>query len=384
MAEDKVEQVATLSCARPEAGKLRITLAGRLDAEGAAAVWPAAEELVQDVGPVDLLVDAGGVDYCDGAGLALILHLERLHRERSRQAGGREFQVQHLPQSTKRMLERVAQDELLPRHDRPERTHFLEDVGRASWDMWQDTRDLVQYVGQLTSGLVQSVLHPHTVRWRDAFLAAERAGVDALPIIGLISFLLGMIMGFQSAIPLERFGAEKYVAELVSISMVRELGPLMTALLLAGRSASRFAAEIGTMKVNEEIDALTTMGLDPLRFLVVPRVLALVVLTPLLALFADFMGLVGGATVYCSFGLPLVGFLNQVQGMVTLTAVFGGLFKAFVFGVLVAAIGCRRGLQAGRTPSSVGDAATRAVVTSILLVVVADGVLAVAYYILEI
>jgi phospholipid/cholesterol/gamma-HCH transport system permease protein len=180
------------------------------------------------------------------------------------------------------------------------------------------------------------------------------------------------------------FGAERYVASLVAIAMVRELAPLMTAILLAGRSGSAFAAEIGTMKVNEEVDALVTMGLNPVRFLIVPRVLALVLLTPLLTVFANLLGLLGGMVVYLMLGFPFVSYFQEVKTIIDGMDLAGGVFKSFVFGILVAGIGCLRGLEAGRNPLAVGESATRAVVSGILLIVLADGILTVVYYTLGI
>ena len=192
--------------------------------------------------------------------------------------------------------------------------------------------------------------HPDTVRWRDVWHICERAGVDALPIVALISFLLGMILAFQSAVPMKRFGAEIFVADLIGLSMLRELGPLMTAILLAGRSGAAFAAEIGTMRVNQEIDALTTMGLDPVRFLVAPRIIAAVLMTPLLTIFSDVVGLLGGALTMQTFAIPFTTFFKEVDSAVTLTDFLAGFVKSFVFAILVAGIGCLRGLQtaAGR------------------------------------
>jgi phospholipid/cholesterol/gamma-HCH transport system permease protein len=185
-------------------------------------------------------------------------------------------------------------------------------------------------------------------------------------------------------VPMHQFGAEIYVADLVALSMLRELGPLMTAIILAGRSGSAFAAELGTMKVNEEINALTTMGLDPVRFLVVTRVLAAVMMMPLLTVFSNLMGLVGGAVVFLSFDFPLVTYVQQVRGAVDLGDLLGGLAKAFVFGILVAAIGCLRGLQTKTGASAVGLSTTRAVVSGIVLIVLADGVFSVVFYYLGI
>jgi phospholipid/cholesterol/gamma-HCH transport system permease protein len=213
---------------------------------------------------------------------------------------------------------------------------------------------------------------------------AEAAGVDALPIVALISFLMGLIMAFQAAVPLRQFGAEIFVANLIGLSMLRELGPLMTAIILAGRSGSAFAAELGTMKVRDEIDALKTMGLDPVRFLVVTRVVAAVAMTPLLTIFADLLGLIGGAVVMRSLGFPLITYFNQIQYAVTYGSLVGGLVKAFVFGILVAAIGCLRGLQTRTGATGVGESTTSAVVSGIILIAIADGIFSVIYYYLNV
>jgi phospholipid/cholesterol/gamma-HCH transport system permease protein len=201
-------------------------------------------------------------------------------------------------------------------------------------------------------------------------------------ITALLGFLIGLILAFQSAVAMQKFGVEVFVADLVVISLFRELGPLITAFILASRSGSAFAAELGTMKVNEEIDALTTMGLDPVRFLVLPRVVAAVAVLPLLTLFNHFFGLVGCGVVMTSLDIPVATYLERVREAADLGDLFGGLIKTFVFGTLIAGIGCLRGLQTGTGPSAVGDSATRAVVSGIVAIVVADGVFAVLYYFL--
>jgi phospholipid/cholesterol/gamma-HCH transport system permease protein len=239
---------------------------------------------------------------------------------------------------------------------------------------------LISFVGELTAALAHAALHPRGVRWRDALRVAESAGVNALPIVALVSFLMGLIMAFQAAVPLRQFGAELFVANLIALSMLRELGPLMTAIILAGRSGSAFAAELGTMKVREEIDALKTMGLDPVRFLVVTRVVAAVAMTPLLTIFADLLGLMGGSVVMLSLGFPLITYFNQIQYAVTYGSLLGGLLKAFVFGILVAAIGCLRGLQTGTGATAVGESTTSAVVSGIILIAITDGIFSVIYY----
>ena len=201
-----------------------------------------------------------------------------------------------------------------------------------------------------------------------------------MPIVALISFLMGVILAFQSAVPMKKFGAEIFVADLIGLSMLRELGALMTAILLAGRTGAAFAAELGTMRVNQEIDALTTMGLDPVRFLVSTRVIAALLMTPLLTLFANLVGLLGGAFTMLSFNIPFVAFAHEVEGIVGFTDFMAGFVKSFVFAILIAGIGCLRGLQTSAGASAVGDAATRAVVSGIVLIVVVDGVFAVIYF----
>jgi phospholipid/cholesterol/gamma-HCH transport system permease protein len=260
----------------------------------------------------------------------------------------------------------------------------VEQIGRATVMLGNDIVDLIAFVGELCAALGRALRHPGLVRWRDALLTAELAGVNALPIVALLGFLLGLIMAFQSAIPMRQFGADLYVANLIGLSMLRELGPLLTAIILAGRSGSAFAAELGTMKVSEELDALTTMGLEPVGFLVVPRVIAAVAMTPLLAVWAGFFGLIGGAVVMLSLGFPLVTYVIQVESAVTVGDMIGGLGKSFVFGIVVAAIGCLRGLQTKSGASAVGESATRAVVSGLVLITIVDGVFAVIFYYLGI
>ena len=256
----------------------------------------------------------------------------------------------------------------------------MEEFGRVALDVWAEVRALVEFAGELTMTLGRALSSPARVRWRDTLRVAELAGVDALGIVLLIGFLMGLIMAFESAIPMRQFGAEIFVADLVGLAMFRELGPLMTAVVLAGRSGSAFAAELGTMRIKEEIDALSTMGLAPVPFLVVPRVLAAVLVTPVLAIFASLAGLAGGALVMLSLGYPVIAYLNQMMTTVTYVDVLSGLFKSLVFGFLVAAIGCLRGLQTGAGASAVGRSTTRAVVSGIILVALADGAFAIIYH----
>jgi phospholipid/cholesterol/gamma-HCH transport system permease protein len=266
----------------------------------------------------------------------------------------------------------------------PSLRYFVEEVGRNAYLVWSDMKALVSFVGEITAALASVALHPLRMRWRDAFLTAEAAGANALPVVAMLGFLIGLILAFQCAIPLSYYGAELFVADLVAFSVLRELGPLITAIILAGRTGSAFAAELGTMKVNEELDALTTMGLDPVRWLAPTRVVAVIVVTPILTVFCNVFGLIGGAVFMRSRGILLTTYVGRIQSMIGATDVLGGLAKAAVFGLLVAAIGCLRGMQTGTGARAVGQSATRAVVSGIVLIVLADAVFGVLFYLIGI
>ncbi|MBN1868514.1 MlaE family lipid ABC transporter permease subunit [Candidatus Sumerlaeota bacterium] len=364
-------------------GALTLTLSGRLDGASAASVWEPAAQLVEKENPSRLVVDARGLEYCDGAGIALLLDLRTRQARRNAPS-----EIRGLRPEFQRLLDQFEPTDYRqpPRPPRPAYS-LPDEVGRATHEVWEDFKELVSFVGELGTAFLAVLRAPKRLRWKDALLVAEQAGANALPIVSLIGFLMGLVLAFQSGVLMKQFGVEIYVANLVGLSMVRELGPLMTAIVLAGRSGSAFAAEIGTMKINEEVDALKTMGVDPIHFLVVPRVLAGVFITPLLAVFSSLMGLVGGAIVMLSFGYPLVAYTNQLLadlGGIGLVDFLGGLVKAFAFGILVAAIGCLRGLQTGRGAAAVGRSTTGAVVSGIILIAIADSIFSVIYYYLDI
>jgi phospholipid/cholesterol/gamma-HCH transport system permease protein len=213
----------------------------------------------------------------------------------------------------------------------------------------------------------------------------QEAGAQALPIVSLISFLVGTILAFVGAVQLEQFGASIYVADLVGIGMAREMGAMMTAIVMAGRTGAAYAAQLGSMTASQEIEALKTMGISPLEFLVLPRLIALSVMMPLLCLYSDCLGIVGGVAVGTGMlGIPARLYFNQTFNAVDLGDVAGGVFKAAVYGILIAVSGCLRGLQSGKSSSAVGEATTSAVVTGIVLIICACGVFAVTFYVLGI
>ncbi len=358
----------------PHGGQL-LQLAGRLDADTTAGIWRGALAVADQAGSAELVVDASGVEYCDGAGIGLLLAL----RQRAEAGNGR-FTLQGLREQFQQLLEAVEPSPAVAAEEAARRLSFVESVGRTTLGVVASMRALVSFVGELSVWLVRALRNPRTIRFQETMLVAERAGIGAVPIITLIGFLLGMILSFQSAIPMQRFGAEIFVADLLAISMLRELGPLMAAIMLTARSGSAFAAEIGTMRVNEEIDALTTMGVDPTRFLVLPRVLAAMIVVPSLTMLMNLFALIGGWLVMLSLGFPTVTYVNRVIASATVGDLMGGLFKAMVFGIIVAAVGCLRGLQTGSDAGAVGESTTSSVVSGIILISLTDGILAIVFY----
>lgn len=357
-------------------GEFLLKLSGRLDAERVSELWNDLTGRLREACPKRLVIDLNELESCDGAGLGLIHELRQIQSL----SGGESLLSGAQPEIERRLARHPAAPALSPAPSRPALVRAMEEIGLMGASLYRDAKQSVSFTGELSSALLRAALSPRHVRWKDAFRVAETAGVDALPIVALIGFLMGLIMAFQSAIPMKQFGVEIFVADLISITMLKELGPLVTAIILAGRSGSAFAAELGTMKINEEIDALTTTGLDPVPFLAVTRVLGCATMAPALALFASLCGIAGGAIVLLSLGYPLTTYAEHVRSAVGLGEILAGLGKALVFGVIVGGIGCLRGLQTGTGASAVGAATTRAVVSGIILITIVDGVFAVIFY----
>lgn len=258
---------------------------------------------------------------------------------------------------------------------------FFDSIGKTAVKHLVDLHGHLAFFGEFCVCALQTIARPRNFRGGDFALAFQRATFDGLPISTGIGFLLGVILAFQSAAALQRFAVEVYVSDLLAIGLFRELGPLVTAIILAGRSGSAFAAEIGTMKVNEELDALTTMGLPPIRFLVLPRVMAAFLAMPILTIFAELAGLVGGAIVLQMMNVPTDVFWRHVMESSTIFMIAFGLMKGALFGILVGIIGCSAGVRAAKTNDGVGMAATSAVVGGIIAIAISDGILAVICYV---
>jgi len=257
---------------------------------------------------------------------------------------------------------------------------FFTRIGKATIGYETSITDFLSFIGELAIAVGRFVRGKARYRRVDLLEAIQQCGANAVGIVTLIAFLVGVILAFMGAVQLSQFGASIYVADLVGIGMVREMGAMMTAIIMSGRTGAAFAAKLGTMKVTQEIDALTTMGISPLEFLVLPRVLALVLMMPLLCIFADLVGILGGMFVgVFMLDLSAATYLRETISTLTLINLFGGLIKATFYGALIAIAGCLRGFQCGNSSSAVGDAATQAVVMSIVLVVVACGLFAVVF-----
>ncbi|HTY65136.1 MAG TPA: ABC transporter permease [Alphaproteobacteria bacterium] len=262
---------------------------------------------------------------------------------------------------------------------------ILDQIGKATQALGRQSGEMVAFIGETVVGFGHLIRGKARFRMVDALILAQECGAQALGIVSLISVLVGLILAFVGSVQLKQFGAQIFVANLVGVGTAREMGALMTAIIMAGRTGAAFAAQLGTMEVNEEIDALKTFGFSPIDFLVMPRMMALIIMMPFLCVYSDLLGIFGGGIVGVTMlDISLVQYVNQTLGALTLTDFLIGIVKSAVFGILIALSGCLRGMQCGRSASAVGAAATSAVVTSIVLIVVADGLFSVLLDILGI
>ena len=358
-------------------GVLALAVHGRVDIENAQRLL---EEMLTRVAgaPPAVELDLSNVDYFDSGGGAVLIAL------RQRLAGkGTALRIAKSTPAVDGFLSLVDQEAMLQPPPPPlaRSVSLTTRLGGETFKLLSDLRELTLFTGELILGLRDAALHPARLRWRETWLYMERTGLDAVPIVALISFLMGLITAFQAAVQLTQFGADIYVANLVGLSIVRELGPLMTAIIAAGRSGAAFAAEIGTMKVSEEVDALTTMGLDRTRFLVTPKVLSLLVMLPCLTLCADVVGILGGLTVsVAGLDLPARVYVRQTRIALSIWDLSSGLIKSVAFAVLIAGVGCLRGFQARGGAESVGRITTSAIVAGIFLIIVTDAVFTVLFH----
>ena len=292
---------------------------------------------------------------------------------RSRQI---EIDLAGLPPGAKRLL---SLSEAVPEkttYDTTAREPFVTRIGRLAIHLFAQTREVAAFTGEIILEFVALLTGKAPFRARDFFFFVQACGAESLPIVSLIAVLVGVILSFVGAVQLQMFGAQIYVANLVGLGMVLEMGALMSGVIVSGRIGAAYAAQLGTMQVNEEIDALRTIGISPVGFLVLPRMLALMLMLPLLCIYADIMGILGGSVIGVTMlDLSLVEYLEQTRKTLHLSQCGQGLFKSSVFGVLIGYAGCLRGIQCGRSALAVGEATTSAVVTSIVLIVVSDSII---------
>jgi len=324
-------------------------------------------------------VDAAALGAWDSALIAFLLQAV----ETLRPLGGR-LDATGLPVGARKLLDLAV---AVPEKQGARRTArippLIERIGQTVIAIGREADGFVSFVGDVTLSLGRFVTGRARFRGSDLGLMVQQVGIDALGVVVLINFLVGLILAFVGAAQLQAFGASIFVANLVGIAMVRDMAAIMTAIVMAGRSGAAFAASLGTMQANQEIDALRTTGISPIDYLVLPRVIALVLMMPLLALFADAVGVIGGAVVGMTMlDLSATRYLEQTKEALNLGYLLGGLFKATVYGGLVAVAGCWRGMLSGRTAAAVGQATTSAVVAGILLVIGAAGLFAVVFYVL--
>jgi phospholipid/cholesterol/gamma-HCH transport system permease protein len=335
-------------------------------------------DLAETVGthpPRQLTVDLSGVAAIDDYGALVIYELRQLVEE-----NGGLYRIRHVRPEINDILKQFDFDRIskVVPIKRKAKLNFFVRTGDITLDRLYNLRYMVSFLGSVSLALIHVLLHPRSLRVNDTIALMEKTGVNALPIVGLISFLLGLVIAFMSSLQLEQFGANIYVASLVAIAMVSELGPIMTAIVVAGRSGSAFAAEIGTMRITEEIDALFLMGFAPTLFLAVPRLFAAIIVVPLLTLFADIFGIFGGLVIgFLLLDLTLNAYITQTLEALSLFEVLWGLSKSVVFAALIAWVGCLRGFQTRGGADAVGNAATSAVVTSIFLIILFDSIFAV-------
>ena len=262
--------------------------------------------------------------------------------------------------------------------------NFIEQIGQNTIDVFEQITEALSFIGETSIAFVKSIMQPKRIRWRPILFNIRSAGFDALPIVGLLSFLLGIVVAYQGADQLRQYGANIFVADLVGLSMLREFAPLMTAIIIAGRSGSAYAAQIGTMAVTEEIDAMRTIGISPQELLVLPKVIALIIVMPLLTVFADALGVFGGMLMARQqLDVSFVEFLDRFVKAVSPTAFMIGIGKAPVFAVIIAMVGCFQGFRTKGGADSVGRQTTRSVVQSIFLVIVADALFSIAFSMLD-
>jgi phospholipid/cholesterol/gamma-HCH transport system permease protein len=353
----------------PEGAAVRIR--GSVALPEAAALWARVQPIASRVSsPGTLHFDMSQVEAIDGTAVALLSHLRAELQQR-----GVRSEFMGASQRVQDVIHLYRGDVRVGRPKRRKAQGTLDQIGAATMASLREVQHALAFRGDLLIASWRVVRAPRSLNWREIAPTIERVGADAVPIIMLINFLVGLVMALQSATQLRRFGADIFIADLIGISMARELGPLMTAIVVCGRSGAALAAELGTMKVSEEIDALRAMGFGPMRFLVLPRTMAMIVVMPLLTLVADIVGVLGGLVIaMLSLDLTPAAYFTQMAKSVKLWDFYSGVIKSALFGLTIALIACQQGLATTGGAEGVGRRTTSAVVTTLFMLIVVDAI----------
>ena len=354
-----------------------LRLSGKLTLAEAPALWSDLQREIRGaVRGESLDLDLSGVEVVDGAAMAMLVSARA------------ELVLRGVTSDFTGASPRVAGIVHLYRGDvkpeRPERRRhegMLAQIGRATVEIARDTQVVLSFFGDMTLSAIGLLRAPRTGNWREVSHLMERTGADAVPIVLLINFLIGFVMAFQGAVQLKQFGANVFVADLVGLSVTRELGPLMTAIIVCGRSGAAFAAELGSMKVSAEIDALRTMGFEPMRFLVLPRAIALLLVMPILTVFGDLVGMVGGLLVgVTSLDLTITGYWAETRKAVHLWDMFSGVLKSTAFATVITLISCQQGFATTGGAEGVGRRTTSSVVATLFALILVDAAFTVSFH----
>ena len=338
-------------------------------------------QAIEDKKAQSVYLDISSVVAWDSALLTVIISLAELCRQRQL-----DFDASSLPKEMTRLISLLdnAPKRNVPAHERHDAS-FLHNVGTNVIAAVREVGDVIAFLNSATLAFISVLRGKANYRAADTWMIMQQTGAEALPIVSLLNFLVGAILGYIGAMQLEKFGAEIFIGDMVGVAMTREIAAIITAIIMAGRSGAAFAAQLGTMKVNEEIDALRSMGLSPMEFLVLPRMIGMMLMMPLLAIYANFMGVFGGALVaYAALDITLEQYLDVVIESVGLNDVFVGFTMAIVFGAIVAVVGCQKGMSCGKSAEEVGASTTSAVVTSTVIIFVSAAILTVFYGVLGI
>ncbi len=358
----------------------------------AGGIWTVAESARLDealrtmnAGPGrTIAMDASGIEKLDSAGAWLLLRTRRALERAGRQVSGLEVPERY--QVLLDNLDRESREEPGPCHPpyMGAWRHWLYRIGKSSMEFGRQAWSMLGYLGRVTVETGEMILAPRrNLRFAAMMHQVEQTGISALPIVGLLAFLIGIVLAYQGADQLKRFGAQIFTINLLGVGVLREIGGLITAIIVAGRSGSAFTAHLGSMRVNQEIDAMQTMGLNTIDTLVLPRIIGLVIALPLLTFYSDVMGLIGGAVMcYFDLGITVPVFLRQLNGAIGVNTLMVGLIKAPVFAFVIALVGCYEGFQVERNAASVGLLTTRSVVESVFLVIVLDAAFSVMFSVL--